>query len=51
MNFKSIDEGENEDLVREFSKEEERKGLWECDSSKSPRSNGVNFVVLKVFLG
>jgi hypothetical protein len=49
MNFKSIDEGENEDLVREFSKEEERKELCECDNSKSPRSDRVNFVLVKVF--
>lgn len=35
------------ELVREFSKEEVRRAVWECDSSKSPAPYRVNFRFVK----
>ncbi|GKV46811.1 hypothetical protein SLEP1_g53774 [Rubroshorea leprosula] len=47
IGFKQISQTDNELLIAPFSKEEIRKVIWECDSSKAPGSNGFNFRFMK----
>jgi len=47
VRFNSISTEENELLVGEFSEEEIRTAVWNCDSSKSPDPDGFNFGFLK----
>ncbi|XP_058758687.1 uncharacterized protein LOC131631944 [Vicia villosa] len=42
-----IDDVQNVELVREFSEEEIRRAVWECDNDKSPGPDGVNFGFVK----
>jgi hypothetical protein len=49
MGFKCIDSESKEDMVREFSEEEVQKVVWECESTKSPGPDGVNFGFVKEF--
>jgi hypothetical protein len=49
MEFKKINNAEREELVQEFSEDEVRMAVWECDSSKSPGPDGVNFGFVKEF--
>lgn len=37
------------DLIKPFSIEEVKQALWDCDSFKSPGSNGINFSFIKDF--
>lgn len=34
-------------LIIEFSQDEIRKAVWECEETKSPRPDGFNFVFFK----
>ncbi|XP_058761128.1 uncharacterized protein LOC131634473 [Vicia villosa] len=47
VNFKRINSMNNEELIKEFSEEEIRKAVWECENSKSPGPNDVNFGFIK----
>jgi len=47
VRFNSISEAYNELLVGEFSKEEIRTAVWNCESSKSPGPDGFNFGFIK----
>jgi hypothetical protein len=49
MEFKKISIDDRDELVREFSEEEVRMAVWECESSKSPGPDGVNFGFIKEF--
>ncbi|PNX72998.1 cysteine-rich receptor-like protein kinase [Trifolium pratense] len=49
MSFKCIENEIKDDMVREFSEEEVRKAVWECESTKSPGPDGVNFGFVKEF--
>jgi hypothetical protein len=49
MNFKTLSNADSNDMVREFSEEEVRRAVWECESSKSPGPDGVNFEFIKEF--
>ena len=49
MNFKTVEGDHSKELVREFSEDKVRKAIWECDSSKSPGPDGVNFGVVNEF--
>jgi len=47
VRFNSISEADNELLVGEFSEEEIRTAVWNCESSKSPGPDGFNFGFIK----
>ncbi|CAI8607559.1 unnamed protein product [Vicia faba] len=47
INFKQISEQERKELVEEFSEEEIRKAVWDCDNSKIRDPDDVNFGFLK----
>ncbi|XP_068466659.1 uncharacterized protein [Phaseolus vulgaris] len=47
VRFNSISEADNELLVGEFSEEEIRTAVWNCESSKSPGPVGFNFGFIK----
>lgn len=49
MIFKRVNNNENKELVKIFTEEEDIKAVWECDSSKSPWLNRVNFGFIKEF--
>ncbi|PNX85672.1 cysteine-rich receptor-like protein kinase, partial [Trifolium pratense] len=49
VEFKTISNADQENLTREFSEEEVRKAVWECESSKSPGPDGVSFEFVKEF--
>lgn len=49
INFKRIGAEHNVDLVREFSKAEVQRAVWECDGNKSPGPDEVDFSFLKEF--
>jgi hypothetical protein len=49
MNFKRVDNFENEKLVEEFTEEGVRSAVWECESTKRPGPDGVNFGFIKEF--
>jgi len=44
INFLTLTDDENEQLIKEISEEEEevRGAVWECDGSKSPGPDGFN---------
>ncbi|GKV35976.1 hypothetical protein SLEP1_g44163 [Rubroshorea leprosula] len=43
----NISESNNELFTKAFTEEEIRNAVWDCDSTKSPRSNGFNFRLIK----
>lgn len=47
--FKQLDASENHALVAPFQDEEIRSAIWDCESSKSPGPDGVNFGFIKEF--
>ncbi|XP_068472346.1 uncharacterized protein [Phaseolus vulgaris] len=47
VRFNSISEEDNELLIADFSEDEIRGAVWNCDSSKSPGPDGFNFGFLK----
>uniref|UniRef100_A0A151UDA1 Uncharacterized protein n=1 Tax=Cajanus cajan TaxID=3821 RepID=A0A151UDA1_CAJCA len=49
VQFKKISYSQNHKLIFEFEEEEIKQVVWDCGSSKSPRSNGFNFKFLKAF--
>jgi hypothetical protein len=49
MDFNCIGVEENAVLTAEFSEEEIRKAVWECESSKCPGPDGINFGFIKEF--
>jgi hypothetical protein len=49
FDFKQIDEEDNLRLIAEFSEEEIKRAVWDCESSKSPGPDGVNFGFIKEF--
>lgn len=49
MTISSIGEVENNYLTAPFSEEEIREAVWNCESYKSPGSDGVNFSFIKQF--
>ncbi|PNX92269.1 cysteine-rich receptor-like protein kinase [Trifolium pratense] len=49
MSFKRVNDIENEELVKEFSEAEIRRAVWDCESTKSPGPDGVNFGFIKEF--
>lgn len=42
-----VEEKERDGLVNEFTEEEVRDAVWECEDSKSPGPDGFNFGFLK----
>ncbi|XP_058746287.1 uncharacterized protein LOC131619177 [Vicia villosa] len=49
MVFQKMEEGDRDRLVQEFSEDKIRRAVWECESSKSPGPDGVNFGFIKDF--
>lgn len=49
IEFNQVSEEDREEMVREFSDEEVRKAVWECEGSKSPGLDEVNFKFIKEF--
>ena len=47
--FKTIDNQQNDTLVRCFQEEEIRKAVWDCGSEKSPGPDGLTFKFIKQF--
>jgi len=47
VRFNSISQADNELLVGDFSEEDIRVAIWNCESSKSPGPDGFNFGFLK----
>ncbi|XP_058726028.1 uncharacterized protein LOC131597340 [Vicia villosa] len=47
MHFKRINETAVNELIQAFSEDKIRKAVWECDSTKSPGPDGVNFGFVK----
>jgi len=47
VRFNSISQADNELLVGDFSEEEIRAAVWNCESSKSSGPDGFNFGFLK----
>ena len=45
--FNSIFVADKEMLVGNFSKEEVKEAVWDCESSKSPGLDGFNFGLIK----
>lgn len=51
MPFTQITQEEAVALTVEFSEEEIRRAVWDCESSKSPGPDGFNFFFIKEFWG
>lgn len=49
LNFNQITQEQGAELIDEFSEEEIRHAVWECESSKSPGPDGFNFFFIKEF--
>jgi hypothetical protein len=49
VNFKRINSTDKDEMVQEFSEEEVRQAVLDCESSKSPGPDGVNFGFVKEF--
>lgn len=49
VEFKFINQQDNDALVACFEEEEVRAAVWECDSTKSPGPDGLNFKFIKEF--
>lgn len=49
MTFKNLKEGDKNALIQEFSEEDIRTAVWDCDNDKSLGPNGVNFKFVKEF--
>lgn len=49
VEFKFINQQDNDALVACFEEEEVRAAVWECDSTKSPGLDGLNFKFIKEF--
>jgi len=47
VRFNSISKEDNELLIADFSKKEIKDAVWNCDSFKSPGSDGFSFGFLK----
>jgi len=48
--FKSLSETEGADLIKPFLLEEIKAAIWDCDSFKCHRPDGINLGFFKVFL-
>lgn len=42
-----LDDGDGDILTRRFDVEEVKRGIWECEDSKSPGPDGFNFCFFK----
>lgn len=49
VEFKQVDEVANSELVAPFQENEIRAVVWDCEGSKSPGPDGVNFGFIKEF--
>ncbi|GKU91868.1 hypothetical protein SLEP1_g5682 [Rubroshorea leprosula] len=47
LNFNQIFESQNQMLTAQFSKEEIKAAIWDCDSSKEPGPDGFHFNFIK----
>ncbi len=47
VDFKTINVSENDSLLANFTEEEIRDAVWQCEGSKSPGPDGFNFNFLK----
>ncbi|MCH99751.1 endonuclease/exonuclease/phosphatase family protein [Trifolium medium] len=47
--FKQVSEEEGELLIKNFSEEEIKKVVWDCDSEKSPGPDGISLGFIKIF--
>ena len=50
LNFKQLSYAKGMSLILPFSKAEVKVAVWDCESFKSPRPDGVNFGFIKDFL-
>jgi len=50
VNFKNLEDVQGDELIREFLEDEVCMVVWDCDKSKSPGPNRVNFGFVKEFL-
>ena len=41
--FQQLDYGDSVNLIRPFSVDEVKAAVWDCESYKSPGSDGINF--------
>ncbi|GKU90763.1 hypothetical protein SLEP1_g4714 [Rubroshorea leprosula] len=51
ISFEQISEAQNCFLTAPFTEEEIRAVVWDCDSSKAPGPDGLNFRFVKLFWG
>ena len=49
LNFNMLSVGQCRDLIKPFLVEEVKQAVWDCDSFKSPRPDGVNLGFIKDF--
>lgn len=47
MGIPQLDGSTNRELIAPFSEEEIRMAVWNCESTKSPGLDGVNFAFIK----
>ncbi|GKU89772.1 hypothetical protein SLEP1_g3866 [Rubroshorea leprosula] len=47
INFKQLSHANNESLMAEFSEEEIKNAVWDCEPTKSPGPDGFNFKFMK----
>ncbi|GKV09210.1 hypothetical protein SLEP1_g20749 [Rubroshorea leprosula] len=47
INFKQLSHADNEPLMAEFSEEEIKSAVWDCEPTKSPGPDGFNFKFIK----
>ncbi|GLU19817.1 hypothetical protein SLE2022_360420 [Rubroshorea leprosula] len=51
ISFEQISEAQNCFLTAPFTEEEIRAAVWDCDNSKAPGPDGLNFRFVKLFWG
>lgn len=51
VKFRSISSDDNVSLISDFTKEEVKEAVWQCDGSKSPGPDGFNFKNLYSIIG
>ena len=49
ISFRTLDNPQNELLVKRFQEDEVRRAVWSCGSEKSPGPDGLNFKFIKQF--
>jgi len=49
LQFRTLSSMEGVKLIKLFRLEEVKATIWDCDSHKSPKSDGINFGFLKDF--